>query len=149
MRSTLMSQESAPDNFDWVVAQSKCTAALMFDGLRTRVKEDVQRRNGVLGRNDGWTFEFEEDGDDFEALRLARGRGDAKVLAVVRFERHGRRIHVRGEDIDVDITAIVAIDGSGQCRFVVGEVMYSDWEIRRMALEALFFEEAEDYEEEE
>jgi len=139
-----MPHESAPEGFDWVVAQSKCTAALMFDGLRTHVREDVQRRNDVLGRDDGWTFEFEEDGDDFEALRLTpEGR------ATVRFERRGRRIHVRGEEVDIDFTAIVATDGSGLCRFVVGEVMYSDWEIRRMALEALFFEEPEDDEDEE
>jgi hypothetical protein len=30
------------------------------------------------------------------------------------------------------------------CRFVVGEAMYSDWELRRMALELLFFEEIEE-----
>ena len=28
-------------------------------------------------------------------------------------------------------------------RFVVGEAIYSEWEIRRMALEQLFFEEEE------
>jgi hypothetical protein len=116
----------------------------MFDRLRTHVNEDIQRRNGVSGRNDGWTFEFEEDGDDFEALRVTSGRGDSKVLALVRFERSGRRIIVHGEDVDVDFTAIVAVDASGLCRFVVGEVMYSEWEIRRMALESLFFEEPPD-----
>ena len=135
------------DDFDWVVAQSKCTPKLMFDRLRVRVNEDVQRRNGVSNQNDRWTFEFEEDGDDFEALRVTSGPGDAKVLALVRFERTGRRIVVHGEDVDVDFTAIVAIDAAGLCRFVVGEVMYSEWEIRKMALEALFFEEAPDDEE--
>jgi hypothetical protein len=34
-------------------------------------------------------------------------------------------------------------NGVEHCRFVVGEAMYSDWEIRRMALEQLFFEEDE------
>jgi hypothetical protein len=32
---------------------------------------------------------------------------------------------------------------AGVCRLVVGEAMYSEWEIRRMALEQLFFEEEE------
>jgi hypothetical protein len=143
-----MAHESAPDDFDWVVAQSRCTAALMFDSLRTHVAEDVQRRNGVSGRTEGWSFEFEEDGDDFEALRLAGDHDDAKVLAVVRFERRGRRITVHGEDVDVDFTTIVTVDTGGQCRFVVGEVMYAEWEIRRMALEALFFEEVEEFDDE-
>ena len=137
-----MAQEHAADDFDWVGAQAKCSAALMFDRLRARVEEDVRRRNGLIDRHDGWTFEFySEDDDAFEVSRLV---ADGKAGAVVQFERAGRRIHVQGEDIDVDLTAIVALDASGVCRFVVGEAMYSDWELRRMALELLFFEEIEE-----
>jgi len=143
-----MSPESVPEDFNWVLAQSKCTSALMFEALRTHVNEDVQRRNGISDRSDGWTFEFEEDGDDFEALRVRSGSGDGTVLALVRFERNGRRIDVHGEDIDVQFTAILTVDAAGLCRFVVGEVMYSEWEIRRMALEALFFDAPEDDEHE-
>ena len=69
------------------------------------------------------------------------GPTGAKVGAAVIFERVGRRIHVQGEEVDGDFTAVVSIDASGVCRYVVGEVMYSDWELRRMALEQLFFEE--------
>jgi hypothetical protein len=142
-----MSQEPVPDDFDWVSAQGKCSAAVMFERLRTRVREDVQRRNGIFDRNDGWKFEFHEDDDGFEALRtVASGRPGSGVGAVVRFERAGTRIHVQGEDIDVDFTAVVALDVTGLCRFVVGEAVYSDWEIRRMALEQLFFEEIDDSE---
>jgi len=119
----------------------------MFERLRTRVREDVQRRNGLFDRKDGWKFECYEEGDEVEVSRVVRsGPTDAKVLAVVRFERAGRRIHVQGEDIDVDFTAVVIVDVTGVCRFVVGEAMYSGWEIRRMALEQLFFEEADDSE---
>ena len=137
-----MAQEIGGDNFDWVGAQAKCSAALMFDRLRARVEEDVRRRNGLIDRDDGWSFEFYSEEDDaFEVSRLV---GTGKVGAVVQFERAGRRIHVQGEDIDVDFTAIVTLDTSGVCRFVVGEAMYSDWELRRMALELLFFEEIEE-----
>ena len=133
--------EHLSDDFDWVGAQAKCNAASMFDRLRTRVEEDVRRRNSLLGRPDGWTFEFYSEGDAFEVSRLI---APGKVGAVVQFERVGSRIHVQGEDIDIDLTAIVTVDTSGVCRFVVGEAMYSDWEIRRMALELLFFEEIEE-----
>jgi hypothetical protein len=136
-------QEHASDDFDWVGAQAKCHAALMFDRLRTRVEEDVRRRNGLLDRQDGWKFEFYSEDDAFEVSRLI---APGKVGAVVQFERVGRRIHVQSEDIDVDLTAIVALDTNGACRFVVGEGMYSEWELRRMALELLFFEEIEESE---
>jgi hypothetical protein len=137
-----MSQDHAPDDFDWVNAQAKCSAAEMFDRLRTRVREDVQRRNGIFNRNDGWKFEFHDDGDEFEATRaVATG---SKVAAAVRFERAGRRIYVQGEEVDVEFTAVVTLDVTGLCRFVVGEAVYSEWEIRRMALEQLFFEESDE-----
>jgi hypothetical protein len=142
-----MADEHARDDFDWVAAQSTCNAASMFERLRTRVREDVQRRNGLFDRDDGWKFEFAEEVDQFEVTRIV---GSAimrpRVTALVRFARGGPRIHVQGEDVDVEFTAIVTIDPSGACRFVVGEAMYSDWEIRRMALEQLFFEETEEEE---
>jgi hypothetical protein len=46
--------------------------------------------------------------------------------------------------ISTSTSAIVTLDVSGACRFVVGEAIYSDWEIRRMSLELLFFEETEE-----
>ena len=140
-----MSQEQVPDDFDWVTAQARCSAAAMFERLRTRVREDVQRRNGIFDRNDGSKFEFHEDEDGFEASRtVPSGRSGGRVGAIVRFERTGRRIHVQGEDVDVEFTAVVSLDVTGLCRFVIGEAVYSDWEIRRMALEPLFFEEIEE-----
>ena len=134
-----MSQDQTPDDFDWVVAQSKCSAASMFARLQTGVKEDVRRRNGLglLGRDDGWTFEFHVDGEEFEVSRV-------EASALVRFERAGRRILVHGDGVDVEFTAVVSLDVAGVCRLVVGEAMYSEWEIRRMALEQLFFEEEEE-----
>jgi hypothetical protein len=136
-------QDFAPDSFDWVAAQSKCSAASMFDELESGVKEDVQRRNSLPDRDDGWKFEFQEDDEGYEVTRLATGFTAPRVAAAVRFELAGRRIHVRGDGLDLDITAVVVLDSAGVCRFVVGEVMYGSWEIRRMALEQLFFEEPE------
>ncbi len=141
------SQSHVPDDFDWVTAQAKCSAAFMFERLRTRVREDVQRRNGIFDRHDGWKFEFHDEGDEFEVSRaVASGAMGTKVTALVRFARAGRRIHVEGEDLDVDFTAVVALDVTGLCRFVVGEAMYSEWEVRRLALEQLFFEEPDESE---
>jgi len=147
-----MSQEHVPDDFNWVAAQAKCSAALMFERLRTGVREDVQRRNGLFNRHDGWKFEFHEDGDEFEVLRVVApgftgSSGSAVVVsAVVRFERAGRRIQVLGEGIDIQFTAVVTLDVAGLCLFVVSEAMYSEWEVRRMALEQLFFEETDESE---
>ena len=148
-----MSPDHVPDDFDWVAAQAKCSTQSMFEQLRTRVRADVQHRNGVFNHEDQWRFEFHDDGDEFEVLRLVSSgnaqpavRNAPRVTASVRFTRNGRRIHVQGEDVDVEFVAVVTLDVTGQCRFAVGEAVYSDWEIRRMALEQLFFEESDDAE---
>ena len=39
---------------------------------------------------------------------------------------------------------VVGLTPSGECRYFVGEAEYPGWEIRKMALEALFFEAEED-----
>jgi hypothetical protein len=142
-----VAQDQAQDGFDWVSAQAQCTPATMFERLRTEVRDDVQRRNDLPGRTDGWRFECETEEDDtFEVARVSGSLVDPTTSAVVTFERAGRRIHIHSEDIDIDFTAIVMLDVSGACRFVVGEAIYSDWEIRRMSLGLLFFEESEEEE---
>jgi hypothetical protein len=50
----------------------------MFERLRTRVREDVQRRNGIFDRHDGWKFEFHDDGDQFEASRVVASQAQAR-----------------------------------------------------------------------
>jgi hypothetical protein len=137
-------QDQAPENFDWVVAQSKCSAASMFDELQAGVEEDVQRRNGLPDRDDGWEFELRDDEDGFEVARLVKGAAEPGVDAVVRFQLAGRRIQISGDGVELDITAVVVLDAAGVCRFVVGEAIYASWEIRRMALELLFFEQPEE-----
>ena len=138
-----MTREPAPE-FDWVAAQAACTPASMFERLRVGVKQDVERRNALVELEDEARFEFSEDSEAFDVARLEGSRfGEAKIAALVRFERAGRRINVHGEDVDVDFTAVLTLDPAGECRLVVGEALYSEWEIRRMALELLFFDEPE------
>ena len=136
-----MAQEQAPDEFDWVTAQAKCSAAAMFERLRDRVKADVERRNRLLDLGSGQKFEFDEDEEGFEASRTVPA-GSSVEPAFVEFAREGRRINVKGDGVDVDFTMVVTLDVTGLCRFVVDQMTYSEWEIVRMALEPLFFEEA-------
>lgn len=139
-----MPQESLPENFDWVAAQAKCSAAAMFERLQADVTEDVRRRNELDGRDQDWTFEVTETDGGFEVARMVPSAfAGSKVAALVRFEREGRRIHIQGDGVEVDFTAVVTLDQSGACRFVIGEAVYSEWEIRKMALEELFFQEEE------
>jgi hypothetical protein len=138
-----MATGSNEDNFDWVTAQAGCSADLMFQKLEEGARADVERRNGAtFGRKDDWRFEFHPDeGDGFEVVRMA---GSSRAGATVTFFREGTRIEITGDGIDVQITAIVGINPHGDCRYYVGEIEYLGWEVRKQALDLLFFEEAED-----
>lgn len=144
-----MAHGSAVDDFDWVAAQSKCSAAAFYERLKAGLALDVERRNALTEANPDVTFEYYDDDEGHvEVTRNVASRfGQSKVTAIVRFVREGRHIEVAGEDIDVLIHAVVSLDPEGHCRVVIGEVMYSEWEFRRMALEQLFFPEDVDLDE--
>ena len=134
--------ESAKDGFDWVTAQAGCTTEAMFERLQDGARTDVDRRNAVAGgRSDQWRFELNVDDDlNFEVARVA----DSSTSAFVTFERDGSRINVTGDGVDVQFTAITGINATGECRYFVGEHEYLGWEVRKLALDLLFFEDIEE-----
>jgi hypothetical protein len=138
-----MATGSGDDNFDWVTAQAGCSVEQMFQKLQDGARADVERRNGAtFGRKDDWRFEFHEDeGEGFEVVRI----GGSSKGAHVTFVREGTRIEISGDGVDVQITAIVGINPHGDCRYYVGEIEYLGWEVRKQALDLLFFEEVADY----
>jgi hypothetical protein len=133
---------ASDDNFDWVSAQAGCSALQMFQKLQEGAKADVDRRNFTApGRSDGWRFEFHAGDDEFEVVRIA---GSSKDGAAVTFALEGPRINVDGDGVDVRITAVVGINPAGECRYFVGELEYLGWEVRKQALDQLFFEDVEE-----
>jgi hypothetical protein len=138
-----MSIEHPTDDFDWVSAAATCNAESMFQRLQLGVRKDIERRNGLVGRTDHRQFELIEDEHGFEVTRSAPGSTD-NVDAFVTFECVGPRINIHGDGVDVDMTAIVGLNPGGDCRFFVGEAEYLEWEVRKLALDHLFFDEAQD-----
>ena len=137
-----MTTGSGDDNFDWVTAQATCSVEQMFQKLMDGTKADVDRRNSAtFGRKDNWRFEFHVDEDGFEVTRSA---GSSRDTAFVTFQREGPRINISGDGVDVHITALVGINANGDCRFYVGEGEFLAWEVRKQALDQLFFEAAEE-----
>lgn len=134
-----MATGSNDDSFDWVTAQASCSIELMFQKLQDGAKADVDRRNGAtFGRKDDWRFEFHVDEDEFEVTRHA---GSTKDSAFVTFTREGSRINITGDGVDVQLTAIVGINAHGDCRYYIGEGEFLGWEVRKQALDLLFFED--------
>jgi hypothetical protein len=114
----------------------------MFTKLQDGTRADVERRNATtFGRSDGWRFEFHEDEDGFEVVRIA---GSSREGGVVTFQREGPRINISGDGVDVHLTAIVGINAHGDCRYFIGEAEFLGWEVRKQALDQLFFDAPEE-----
>ena len=138
-----MATGSNDDSFDWVSAQAACSVELMFQKLMDGAKADVDRRNGAtFGRKDNWRFEFHEDEGGFEVTR--HSGTSTKESAFVTFQREGPRIEISGDGVDVQITAVVGINAHGDCRYFISEGEFLGWEVRKQALDALFFESVEE-----
>ena len=134
-----MADGSGSDNFDWVTAHAACTVELMFQKLQEGTRADVDKRNAAtFGRTNGWRFEFHEDEDGFEVVRVT---GSSRSDAFVTFQREGPRINIAGDGVDVHLTAIVGINANGDCRYFIGEGEFLGWEVRKQALDILFFED--------
>ena len=132
------------DDFDWVTAQAGCSAALLFARLQAAVAKDVERRNALADAAQRWQFELHhEDDDRFEVTRTGARFSTARS-AVVTFERVGPRINVSGDGVEVDFTIVVGLNPTGECRYFVGEAEFPGWEVRKMALDGLFFEAEDD-----
>jgi hypothetical protein len=138
-----MATGSGDDNFDWVTAQAGCSAELMFEKLQDGARADAERRNGAtFGRRDDWRFEFHADeGEGFEVVRIA---GSSKESAIVTFRREGARIEITGDGVDVQISRSSASTPTAIAVTTFGEIEYLGWEVRKLALDMLFFEESED-----
>ena len=137
-----MAAGSNDDNFDWVTAQAGCSATQMFQKLQDGTRADVERRNSAtFGRTDGWRFEFHEDENGFEVVRIA---GSSREGGFVTFQREGPRITITGDGVDVHLTAIVGINPHGDCRYFIGEGEFLGWEVRKQALDQLFFDSVEE-----
>src|SRR5690349_25171042 len=109
------------DDFDWVTAQSNCSAPLLFARLQETVAKDLERRNALADAAEHWRFELHGESEDrFEVSRTGARFSTARS-AVVAFERVGSRINVAGDGVDVDFTIVVGLSNAGECRYFVGE----------------------------
>jgi hypothetical protein len=114
-----------------VTERSQCTTYELFRQLATRVKADVEQRNEMLHRID---FGFDDNNrDDFFVVHSRQG-GRVLRFAVT------DHIAVTGERLDVSFQARAVYTTGGQCRLRVGGEDLHVWQVARMALEEMFFD---------
>jgi hypothetical protein len=129
-----------PENLDWVKVRSECSAAKVFSQLKLEIKDDISQRNGMRNEGDKYKFDITENGTSFTAfidgLNLFNSVPDHQAIS---FFLNGKEIVVRnnaGEMFKITLT----LNNEGHCRLKIADKEYTQWQVRKMALEKLFFE---------
>jgi hypothetical protein len=125
-----------PD-FDWVKARAECSPVAAFEQLRAGVRQDVDERNELLGKESALKFRFVDAGD--ASFSVVRDGAPPVRPDTVTFSRTDKAIEVANSDRAVTFVVTVTVNESGTCRLVVGARDLDQWHVRRRALERLFF----------
>jgi hypothetical protein len=133
-----------PANFDWVAERSKCSVREMFEQLKLGIKQDVEAINKTIQGN--------QQRDSRSTFKTAESLKTIKVFfdnpfnqgwSVV-FTLAGNVIRVSDGETNQPLFNVgIGLNVEGDCRFKLGEKECDSWEVRRKALEELFFREAE------
>jgi len=127
-------QQKSRNKFDWVTERSSCSLPKVFHTLLLQVEEDVKTRNKLRPPNSPYEFSMEENGSDFKVVLAA---GD--VRDSVTFVLAEQAILVRNGEGNPICELTSTLTSEGECHLVVNHQPLDFWQVRRMALEGLFF----------
>jgi hypothetical protein len=125
------------DNFDWVSALSSCSLVVVFEKLRQQVSDDVDRRIAKLPKGSHYGFQLiSESPKNFTVSAVGN-----KIHCTVAFilEEDGINVHGFGYDEAPQFHAKLTLNNDGECRAKIDGQEREFWQMRKMALETLFF----------
>ena len=126
--------EKNTPKFDWVTERSSCSLPKVFKTLRSQVEEDVKSRNALRPNNSPYEFSIAENAGDF-TVRLESK--DLRQSVIFSLSEHA--ISVRDDKGNPMFDVSLTFTDEGKCRLTVNNQPRELWQVRRMALEELFF----------
>lgn len=126
--------EKTVQTFDWVTERSSCSLPKVFKELSSQVQEDIKVRNGLRPANSPYEFSMTENVGEFTVLFRSEGMGRSVIFTLA---EHG--ILVRDDQGNPMFEVTLTFTDEGKCRLNVNEQERELWQVRRMALEGLFF----------
>lgn len=132
----MASNVGIPQDLKWVEARSACSLAQVFKELQAGIENDVASIN--------LTKRFGPD-ESFGTTLTANGT----VLVITRRSIVGPRVVVMALNGKIEIhdeatgknsVADVALSDDGRCKLKIDERELEQWQVRKLALESLFFD---------
>ena len=120
--------------FDWVTQRSLCSLPKVFRALRSQVEDDVKTRNALRPNNSPYEFLVAGNGDE---VTVSLEGKDTHLSVTFSLTEHA--ILVRDDEGKRIFGVSLSFDDAGECKLHVNEKELTLWQVRRMALEDLFF----------
>ena len=126
---------TVPQEFSWTTARAECSAEQLFKELQIGVENDIQTVNSTpnLGVAEGFGSALTPDGRVY--IVTHRSRTGPRVVFLI----NGDSIEIRNEVTQTKHTAAVVLNKEGRCKLAIKGAEYELWQVRRLALETLFF----------
>jgi hypothetical protein len=125
--------------FDWVTERANCSLQKFFADLQMGSKTDVDIKNKLLrDASEPGKFVVTPNGDRFTVLREGNGHRSIGLWSV-EFSLGESGISVSSNDGMIQFTGALTLNNNGECRLRVKDEELEQWQVRRMALEELFF----------
>jgi hypothetical protein len=123
-------------DFDWVKGRAACSIETVFEKLRIDVESDIKTRNAVNERTQGppQVFTIVNNDASFKVLTAAGTRQSG-----VKFSLGDKAITVTDSHGTTMFEATITLNDEGECRLKVNGLERETWQVRRTALEHLFF----------
>jgi hypothetical protein len=121
------------EGFDWVTERSLCSLPKVYEKLRLDIQRDVKTRNALRSPTEQYVFETVGNGGSFAVLLHAN-----KVHKSITFSLGDKCIEVQNENAKM-FDATVGLNDDGECMLLVNGQERRLWQVRKLALEQLFF----------
>lgn len=122
-----------PRELDWVKERAACTLAKVFRELHYGVAEDVKTANSLSLPNGN---SFQVVIADEKAFTVRHGEA---IKPVVTFMLEDKRIVISSDVSNEELRFTVGLNDEGRCQLRQNGHEFEQWQVRRMALEGLFF----------
>lgn len=124
-----------PPDFDWVKARSECCAVEVFEKLKGLVQRDV---TAINERRKGESVYFKFIPGNSNRFSVAAMHEMDFQRKNVDFTLANEEIVIAGAD-ERPFTVTVGLGDDGECRAKIDGQEYDLWQVRKRALEELFF----------
>jgi hypothetical protein len=128
-----------PVNLNWVKERAQCSLGVVFKELEHGVDEDVRVLAGLYP-DDPATFSIAKGANEFSVV-FVRDRMNPRITKSVDFALGKDAISVSNTHDGLMFTVGITLNNEGRCKLKTNKSddELEQWQVRRMALEALFF----------